>query len=83
VLLIDKISDVKNNYYYKKIKNNYEQRRTLCKDSCKYFSICGSSFISNSYTESGSLLQTENIGCLLLKQQLTDIILNRLQNLSA
>ncbi len=82
VLKIDRLSDVKNDVFYKKIKRDYDRRKSLCRASCKYYSLCGSSFISNSYSESGSLLTTENIGCILHKQKLTDLVLNKLMELS-
>lgn len=82
VLEIDKLSDVKNNIFYQKIKKDYDSRKSLCRATCKYYSLCGSAFVANSYSESGSLLTTENIGCVLQKQVLTDVVLHRLQSLS-
>jgi uncharacterized protein len=79
VLEIDKLSDVKNNLNYQKIKKHYDQRKKLCKSQCKYYSVCGSAFLSNSYFESGSLLATENIACILQKQELSEVILAKLK----
>jgi uncharacterized protein len=82
VLEIEKLSDVKNSKNYQKIKAAYDLRKEACKNECKYFPICGSAFLSNTYSESDSLTTKENIGCLLHKQRLTDVALIKLEKLS-
>jgi uncharacterized protein len=82
VLQINKLSEVEENPNYKRIKTLYDQRKDKCKSQCRYYSVCGSAFLSNAYSESASLLTTENIGCVLHKQRLTDVILTKLQQLS-
>ena len=79
VLDIKRLSDVCNNHNYQQIKKNYDLRKERCKKTCRYYSICGSSCFSNSYSETQDLTQTENISCILQKQELAELILEKLR----
>ncbi|WP_341793722.1 radical SAM protein [Rickettsia endosymbiont of Ceutorhynchus obstrictus] len=78
VLALDKLSDIVINPNYIKIKSEYDKRKQNCKNSCEYYSICGSSYLSNVFSETKTLTATKNLACILQKQKLFDLVLEKL-----
>lgn len=83
VLEIDDFSDILENESFKKIKSDIDIGRELCSKECEYFDLCGSSFVSNRYYESGRLDATESISCILHRQVLTSLIIEKLKNVKS
>jgi uncharacterized protein len=49
-----------------------------CAATCGYFELCGAGFVSNKYFEHGTVRATETVTCRLHRQQLFDVVLERL-----
>jgi len=50
----------------------------LCRSSCHFFPICGGEFLSNKFTEHGTLRATETGTCLLHRKTLSVLLLDKL-----
>ncbi len=81
ILTLDKLSDLEKSDNYIKITSDYNKRKKKCKDSCEYYAMCGSAFLSNVYSETGSLVETKNASCIVHKQQLVHTIMDMLTKL--
>ena len=49
----------------------------LCRQTCKYFPVCGGGLPSNKFYENGSFIAAETLRCQLQVQALTDLLLSR------
>lgn len=49
-----------------------------CQSSCDYFNICGGGFVSNKFFENGSFESTQTTTCLLHRQTLASVLLDKL-----
>lgn len=48
-----------------------------CRNTCKYFNVCGGGWPANKFYENGSFDSTETLRCRLQTQALTDLILEQ------
>jgi uncharacterized protein len=60
------------------LRSQVAQSVANCRSSCEYFAVCGGGFISNKYAENGSITSTETITCLLHRQALASVLLDKL-----
>ncbi|WP_197055124.1 cyclophane-forming radical SAM/SPASM peptide maturase GrrM/OscB [Alcanivorax nanhaiticus] len=74
----DKFDDLMFKNEYQVIYRDIEKKKESCQKECQYFSICGGDYASNSYFESGDISQTHSTACKLLRQELSDILLEKL-----
>jgi uncharacterized protein len=51
----------------------------MCRQSCGFFALCGGEFLSNKFSENGTLLSTETQTCRLHRQVLTTALLDKLR----
>jgi uncharacterized protein len=54
-----------------------------CQASCEYFHFCGGGAPSNKLFENGSFNSAETLHCRMTKKVVTDIVLNRMENMLA
>lgn len=80
VLKINNFLELLENEHFKKIKKDVDLGREKCASECRYYDLCGSSFISNRYFETGRLDGTESIACVLHRQALTSVVFEKLKN---
>ncbi len=74
----DSVDNLIDNPVYLRISEQISAGIQACADSCLYFDICGSGYISNKFSEHRSLGSTETTTCLLHQQILTDVIVEKL-----
>jgi len=60
------------------MRENLREGIRRCEESCMWFALCGGAFTSNKYFENGSLASTETTTCLLHRQTLASVLLERL-----
>jgi len=77
---INKLSELWRNTTFVSIKRDFDTRKNQCKRECKYYKICGSSYLSNGYSEHQSLLKTENATCIVRKKIMAKTILTQMKN---
>ncbi|MEG3437563.1 cyclophane-forming radical SAM/SPASM peptide maturase GrrM/OscB [Pannus brasiliensis CCIBt3594] len=52
-----------------------------CRETCEYFGVCGGGAGSNKYWENGTFRSTDTKACLYRIKCVTDLVLDRLENL--
>jgi uncharacterized protein len=62
----------------KKIQAEIFQGTQACKESCKYFSVCGGGFPSNKHAETGRFDTTETFACKFRVKYLADAVIENL-----
>lgn len=78
-VLKDKFDNLMYKKEYKIIHQDIKNKKENCKKECQYFSICGGDYASNSYFESGDISHPQSTACRLLRQELSDILLEKLK----
>lgn len=67
-----------------KFRRVYEDMRAgvvACRETCDYFGVCGGGAGSNKYWENGTFRSTDTKACLYRIKCVTDLVLDRLENL--
>jgi uncharacterized protein len=64
-----------------RMKADIDAGITLCRESCEYFSVCGGGEPVNKLFENGSFMTAETTYCRVTKMRLTDLILDRLEQM--
>ena len=82
ILKIESIEDIRKDAVYKRLYEEIERGRSVCADTCKYFDLCGSAFVSNRYFETGRIDTAESTSCILQRQVVAEVVLGKLQSLS-
>jgi uncharacterized protein len=75
---LETLDAIQKHQVYLQMREEIAEGRRLCANSCTFFPICGSSFVSNKYFENGSFKSTETTSCILHRQTLSTVILNKL-----
>ncbi|EEM17485.1 GRRM system radical SAM/SPASM domain protein [Bacillus pseudomycoides] len=75
---LDSFEHIINNDIYLKLQVEIENGVKNCADTCLYFDLCGGGSPSNKYFENGSISSTETITCILHKQILASVVINKL-----
>lgn len=63
---------------FRQMFGDIEAGVNACRESCRYFAVCGGGAPSNKYFENGSFSGTETDYCRLTKQVLTEIMLDHI-----
>jgi uncharacterized protein len=64
----------------RRLRGEIERGVAACRESCPYFSVCGGGSPSNKLFENGTFDSTETLHCLLSKQAVADVLLERLEH---
>lgn len=83
VLHLNHLSELCENVFYLKMKEAVEKGKKNCAATCMHFDLCGSAFLANRYSETGSLESTVSLACLLHKQALNTTVINKLRSKNA
>lgn len=62
----------------KEILREVQASVDLCHSTCEYFSVCGGEFLSNKFSEHGTLRATETSSCLLHRKVLASLLIEKL-----
>jgi uncharacterized protein len=79
---LSSIDAIRQHPVYQRMKHDIDAGRQLCAQSCTYFDFCGSAFLSNRYFETGRLDGTESTTCILQRQIVAQVIIEKLQHMS-
>jgi uncharacterized protein len=63
---------------FKAIAREAEFSVGMCRSSCEFFPVCGGEFLSNKFSEHGTLRATETITCRLHRKVLATVLLDKL-----
>ena len=80
ILSIKKLEDILSNSTFRRLERLVERGRRCCAESCLYFDLCGSAFISNRYFETGSIDRAESMACVLQRKIVSEVILEKLKS---
>jgi uncharacterized protein len=79
VLRLRSIEEILTHPVFRLMHDQIEIGRKRCADSCLFFDLCGSAFVSNRYFETGRLDGTESTSCILQRQVVASVVLEKLQ----
>ncbi|BBY66859.1 cyclophane-forming radical SAM/SPASM peptide maturase GrrM/OscB [Mycolicibacterium helvum] len=82
-ILESEYADILFDSRYTKIRRDVLQSLGLCAASCAYFDLCGGAFLSNKFSQNGTLHSTETTTCRLTRQTVADLLLDRWQEVPA
>jgi len=72
------LADILNEPRFKELHSQIIVGTEACRRSCAFFSVCGGGAPANKWGELGDLRGTETLFCRLVKQQVTEAVLTRL-----
>jgi uncharacterized protein len=75
----DSFADALNTEKFNSIYRDVITGMLMCKDTCRYYSVCGGGTPSNKYSEHGSFTVTETNHCKFKFQIPMDVVLNRIE----
>jgi uncharacterized protein len=75
---INNLDEVQNNATYLRMKDDIKVGVENCARGCEYFDFCGGGFVSNKYYENKSLHSTQTTACVLHRQKLSSVVLQKL-----
>jgi uncharacterized protein len=76
----DNFLDVLDSDKFNRIYSDILKGITMCKQSCKYFSVCGGGTPSNKYTEKGTFVTTETNFCKFKFQSIFDTFITQVES---
>jgi uncharacterized protein len=79
VLELKSIDEIRLSPTFLELRGLVEAGRRRCAEACLYFDLCGSAFISNRYFETGRIDVAESTTCILRRQIVTQVVLEKLQ----
>jgi uncharacterized protein len=77
----DRLVDLAERPLLERMKADIDAGIAACQESCEYFSVCGGGEPVNKLFENGSFATAETTYCRTTKMRLTDLILDRLDQL--
>jgi uncharacterized protein len=77
-VLRGELTDVLEHPTFKKMRGDVQAGVARCAATCPYFDVCGGAFTSNRYFETGSVLNTRTTTCVLHRQTLAEVLLDKL-----
>lgn len=75
---IDEIEDLLLSPRFREIQQEIHRGLKACARMCHYFDLCGGGFSANKYFENGTFDSTETTFCILHRQVLADVALEKL-----
>jgi uncharacterized protein len=79
---IDALADLQQTAHYQRIEREARESVAMCRSSCGFFPICGGEFLSNKFSEHGTLRSTVTMTCRLHRQVLATTLLDKLSSVS-
>jgi uncharacterized protein len=80
-VLTDSLESICETEKFKQIYADMRGGVDLCRKNCDYFGVCGGGAGSNKYWENGSFCSTDTKACLYRIKCITDLVLDRLEDL--
>ena len=77
----DCLIDLADRPLLERMKTDIDAGIAACRESCEYFSVCGGGEPVNKLFENGSFATAETTYCRTTKMRLTDLVLDRLEQL--
>jgi uncharacterized protein len=77
----DRLVDLAERPLLKRMKDDIDAGIAACQESCEYFSVCGGGEPVNKLFENGSFATAETTYCRTTKMRMTDLVLDRLDQL--
>jgi uncharacterized protein len=77
----DRLVDLVDRPLLKRMKTDIDAGIASCRESCEYFSVCGGGEPVNKLFENGSFATAETTYCRTTKMSLTDLVLDRLEQM--
>ncbi|GAA4235260.1 GRRM system radical SAM/SPASM domain protein [Actinomadura meridiana] len=64
---------------FRQLADDIERGRSMCRDSCSYFRLCGGGAAVNKWTENGTFASTVTASCQANTMAVTDVVLAALE----
>lgn len=77
-ILTDTLASIVQHPTFLHMRQQVTQGINNCETSCSYFAMCGGGFASNKLSENGSFTSTETMTCVLHRQTLASVLLEKL-----
>ena len=77
----DRLVDLAERPLLARMRADIDAGIALCREGCKYFSVCGGGEPVNKLFENGSFATTETTYCRMTKMRATDLVLDRLERM--
>ena len=77
----DRLVDLADRPLLQRMKIDIDAGIAACRESCEYFSVCGGGEPVNKLFENGSFATAETTYCRTTKMRLTDLVLDRLEQM--
>jgi len=78
----DRLVDLEERPLLKRMQADIDAGIALCRERCEYFSVCGGGEPVNKLFENSSSATAETTYCRMTKMRATDLVLDRLENVS-
>lgn len=78
-VLTDDLDAVAASPKLRRLQGEIDRGVAACRESCQYFSVCGGGSPSNKLFENGTFGSTETLHCLLSKQAVAGVLIERLE----
>jgi uncharacterized protein len=78
----DRLVELAERPLLKRMQADIDAGIALCRERCEYFSVCGGGEPVNKLFENGSFATAETTYCRMTKMRATDLVLDRLENVS-
>lgn len=78
-VLTDSFEEIRNSPELERMTRQVRLGVEMCRDSCKYFAVCGGGAPANKVFENGSFASTETMYCRLNKMCVTDFVLQTIE----
>lgn len=82
IAAIDSIDAIRQHRVYQQLQREIEAGRRACADSCTFYDLCGSAFVSNRFFETGRFDGAESTTCILQRQIAASVVIKKLQAMS-
>jgi uncharacterized protein len=83
ILEIETLRDIVNNANFISLSRDIGKGIDACRTNCEYFSVCGSSYVSNRYFEYKDFTRAETFTCQMMRQLPADIAFDGIQRISS
>ncbi|MDJ0630188.1 MAG: cyclophane-forming radical SAM/SPASM peptide maturase GrrM/OscB [Rhodobacter sp.] len=79
-VLRQSLSDMLASEPYYKFRDAIHMHTKSCQEACYLFGVCGGSYVSNAYFESGRFNRPESTACRLLKKEVAEMLFSELSD---
>jgi len=76
---LDSLAAIKENMNYQRINKDIMRGIKACEETCAYFPICGSSFVSNRWFEYRDFSRPDTFTCEMMRKAAADVCFSRIK----